>query len=83
MRLSAEEPLPSSADWQSAVSRIGNPPRVRDPTFCRLPVGGYGRLPTCATEKRFALHSAPSLPDLDTANHPNVAKPEARGVKQA
>src|SRR5579859_1126160 len=40
-----------SADWQSAVSRIGNPPGSRQ--SCATPTASrrHGRLPTCATER--------------------------------
>jgi hypothetical protein len=41
----------SSADWQSAVSRIGNPPRVQRSDVSPTASRRYGRLPTCATEK--------------------------------
>ena len=54
-----------SADWQSAVSRIGNPraPPVpnTDPTASRR----YGRLPTCATVHgkncRISLANIPAI----------------------
>jgi len=46
---------PCSADFQSAVSRISNPPAVRLPQG--LPTGSrrYSRLETCATRSRFMV----------------------------
>jgi hypothetical protein len=50
MALAQQTCNPSSADWQSAVSRIGNPLVFENLTFCRLPVGGYGRFLAAGTE---------------------------------
>jgi hypothetical protein len=56
MDMARQSRNPRSADWQSAVSRIGNPPVFENPTFCRLAVGGYSRLATCATGMQTSHH---------------------------
>jgi hypothetical protein len=67
----ADEPASfCSADWQSAVSRIGNPQAPLVPNAPPTASRRHGRLPTCATEHRFMEKQLVSVLSRDIFHDP-------------